>query len=208
MKFFNTLLISIVLLVPISAQAITLDFDDAVIAGVELNPYISGGFTVQASTLLTATSTAFAVNSGRSSTFNNGLNYLSISGSLVDRPKIEIKNIGGSLFNLNSLQLGSTKDSSVVNAQITAVNNLGDVLSMFVNNLTALSNISLSGFTNLSSVLIIGSVTSITSPTELVGLSIDNLDVTTVSTVPAPAAVWLFGSALLGFLGFSRRKLK
>ena len=27
-----------------------------------------------------------------------------------------------------------------------------------------------------------------------------------VSTVPVPAAAWLFGSALLGFFGFSRRK--
>ena len=29
-----------------------------------------------------------------------------------------------------------------------------------------------------------------------------------VSTVPVPAAAWLFGSALLGFFGFSRRKAK
>ena len=29
--------------------------------------------------------------------------------------------------------------------------------------------------------------------------------VTTVSPVPLPASVWLFGSALLGFIGFSRR---
>lgn len=31
-------------------------------------------------------------------------------------------------------------------------------------------------------------------------------DPTKVSTVPVPAAAWLFGSALLGFFGFSRRK--
>ena len=31
-------------------------------------------------------------------------------------------------------------------------------------------------------------------------------DVTVPSTVPVPAAAWLFGSALLGFFGFSRRK--
>ena len=33
-----------------------------------------------------------------------------------------------------------------------------------------------------------------------------NDDVTAPSTVPVPAAAWLFGSALLGFFGFSRRK--
>lgn len=37
--------------------------------------------------------------------------------------------------------------------------------------------------------------------------ALDNLTVNeTVSPVPVPAAAWLFGSALLGFFGFSRRK--
>jgi hypothetical protein len=37
-----------------------------------------------------------------------------------------------------------------------------------------------------------------------VGLAFDNF--TAVSAVPIPAAVWLFGSGLLGLVGFSRRK--
>jgi len=38
-------------------------------------------------------------------------------------------------------------------------------------------------------------------------IGVDNLVFTTdVSTVPVPAAAWLFGSALLGFFGFARRK--
>jgi hypothetical protein len=36
------------------------------------------------------------------------------------------------------------------------------------------------------------------------GVSVANW--TTISTVPVPAAVWLFGSALAGFVGFNRRK--
>jgi hypothetical protein len=32
-------------------------------------------------------------------------------------------------------------------------------------------------------------------------------DITPPSSVPVPAAAWLFGSALLGFMGFSRRKI-
>ncbi len=35
---------------------------------------------------------------------------------------------------------------------------------------------------------------------------IDDLDLTKVSSVPVPAAVWLFGSALLGLIGFTKRK--
>ena len=42
------------------------------------------------------------------------------------------------------------------------------------------------------------------------GTVIDNIEISTtptVSAVPVPAAAWLFGSALLGFFGFSRRKV-
>jgi len=38
--------------------------------------------------------------------------------------------------------------------------------------------------------------------------SLDNIEVTQISAVPVPAAAWLFGSALIGFVGFSRRKIK
>ena len=33
-----------------------------------------------------------------------------------------------------------------------------------------------------------------------------NIDLETVSVVPVPAAIWLFGAALVGLLGFSKRK--
>jgi len=33
-----------------------------------------------------------------------------------------------------------------------------------------------------------------------------NCSVTTVSAVPVPAAVWLFGSGMLGLMGLARRK--
>lgn len=39
-------------------------------------------------------------------------------------------------------------------------------------------------------------------------LLVDDITNINVSTVPLPAAAWLFGSALLGFFGFSRRKAK
>lgn len=38
------------------------------------------------------------------------------------------------------------------------------------------------------------------------GLIIDQIEVSGVSNVPVPAAVWLFGSGLLGLMGASRRK--
>ncbi len=33
-----------------------------------------------------------------------------------------------------------------------------------------------------------------------------NLEIDSVSAVPVPAAIWLFGTALVGLVGFSRRK--
>jgi hypothetical protein len=34
-----------------------------------------------------------------------------------------------------------------------------------------------------------------------------NLEIDRVSTVPIPATIWLFGTALVGFIGFSRRRI-
>jgi len=53
------------------------------------------------------------------------------------------------------------------------------------------------------------SITSISyfagSPdTDAVG--IDDLRYGTASVIPVPAAVWLFGTALIGFVGYSRRR--
>ena len=36
--------------------------------------------------------------------------------------------------------------------------------------------------------------------------SVDQMRIITVSAVPVPAAVWLFGTALIGFIGMSRRR--
>ena len=37
------------------------------------------------------------------------------------------------------------------------------------------------------------------------GPALDNVSVMSVNAVPIPAAVWLFGTALIGFIGMSRR---
>ena len=44
---------------------------------------------------------------------------------------------------------------------------------------------------------------AITSPSTLPGYAVDDLS---YSVIPVPAAVWLFGSGLLGLIGFVRRK--
>ncbi len=51
----------------------------------------------------------------------------------------------------------------------------------------------------------------IDGPFSMVSVNVDigsgnSMEVLSISTVPIPAAVWLFGSGLLGLLGIARRK--
>jgi hypothetical protein len=42
----------------------------------------------------------------------------------------------------------------------------------------------------------------------LMSLALLGLSISSVSVVPIPAAVWLFGTGLIGLVGFTRRKIK
>jgi choice-of-anchor C domain-containing protein len=50
------------------------------------------------------------------------------------------------------------------------------------------------------------SLTETLGLTEGWGAALDNVSVLAVNPVPVPAAVWLFGTALIGFVGMSRRR--
>ncbi len=50
-------------------------------------------------------------------------------------------------------------------------------------------------------------LTTIFFYTDMSGTRGNFIDGVSVSAVPVPAAVWLFGSALIGFMGFSRRNI-
>jgi hypothetical protein len=43
--------------------------------------------------------------------------------------------------------------------------------------------------------------------TNATGVGASGISVVSASPVPVPAAIWLFGSAIVGFLGFNRRKI-
>ena len=202
MNFLKSLLVVITLISPLSANAVVLTFDDATTA--PLNPYTSNGYTLQASVL---GDTSFTANMGQSDLFNFGEDYLSISGLGQFTPIIILTNSSVSPFNLLSLDLGSGDSNVFVNVTVSSVDGLGNVIAQVFNNLSSLSNFVLSGFNDVSIVTI--SALNVAGSESTANLSIDNLNVASnISTVPVPAAAWLFGSALLGFLGFSRRKLK
>ena len=105
--------------------------------------------------------------------------------------------LNGGAFNLFSIDFGDVFNSGVSqNISINAVTNSGSLLSTVV---STDSIIGLETFNlNWSNVLS-------ASWTETSGsyLQLDNIS---VSAVPVPAAVWLFGSGLIGLIGVARGK--
>ncbi len=52
----------------------------------------------------------------------------------------------------------------------------------------------------------VSGVTFLAQTPEFIGASVDLTDLTSPTVVPVPAAVWLFGSGLVGLAGIARRK--
>ncbi len=219
MKYFNQLLLAVALLIPMSAQAVVLTFDDATTAS--LNPYQSDGFTLQAfdDTFFIAevapTETSFIANLNRSASFNSGEDYLSLPLiTSFTGTSARLTNDTEMLFDVNSIDLGAGRDTTDV--ELYGFDAFGDQIAFLaVSGVTNLTNIILSGFDQLSSfgikeVSVETLIPGVDGPILVLnynGVSLDNIDIsTTVSPIPVPAAAWLFGSALFGLFGFSRKK--
>ncbi len=82
--------------------------------------------------------------------------------------------------------------------------NFGQITTGAIERSSLFASLNLSGGLHELSILMQRPwVTNSTTPNQF----LDNVEVNqVVSAVPVPAAAWLFGSALLGFFGFSRRK--
>ena len=157
-------------------------------AGVPGGLYSDQGYTI------TGASLTQSVNQGVG--FNNNEHYLTsnfISGLM------NVTNSSG-LFDVASLYLAGGSQSETPTVSILGLDGLGGTIASATYTHTggSLANFVLAGFTGITTLKL-----SNTSGR----FSIDNLDAS-VSAVPLPAAVWLFGSALagLGFLGNRRRR--
>jgi len=190
MKLKQLLLIA-ALVMPFSVGAATLTFDDAVTA--EKNPYSSDGYTLQgyATTIHPNATITFVANTNRANNFNINEDYLTAnhsSGILV------LTNDAGALFDMTSIDLGSNYFGATVSGTLEGFDaDGGSIVSQSFSSLVQLTTLSLVGFIGLDSLVISGGA-----------FSFDNINVA-VSAVPLPAALWLFGPALLGFMGFRRK---
>ncbi len=115
----------------------------------------------------------------------------------------------GDPFDLLSFDAGSRKGSASLIAtgiRLTGfINGGGMVTTDIALNGDLFENFSLTGFLNLASVswLALNPLASVPNPQFV----FDNVVINNApSAVPVPAAVWLFGTGILGLIGFSKRK--
>ena len=107
-------------------------------------------------------------------------------------------------------------DVSVVSGDYFGNQSVGGSIFAYDENDNELSSFSLSALTDASAVGLLGSFDfgSLTGIRSLHLISdsasaatmLDNLSYATTLVVPVPATIWLFGSGILGLMGFARRK--
>jgi hypothetical protein len=181
-----------------NAQASTVDFEDTA-ANFQLDPFTSGGLT------FTPISGFILTTSSRNSGSDNGTNAL-----IAGLGHYAGDDLGGdfsfnktdnSVFNLDSLDSGTTWFSDLVggigSVVITGHQLDGGTLSQTLYLNYQYANYAF-GWSNLISV-------EVSSNSNLGYVAYDNINIDGTS-VPVPAAVWLFGSALAGLVGVGKRK--
>jgi len=143
---------------------------------------------------------------------NAGVISNSTSRAIVDangQSQFDMTLASGDPFAFLSFDAGSRLETPPLRAtgiRLTGfINGGGTVATDVVFNGDDFENFNLTGFLNLTSVswLALNSSSSVLDPQFLFdNVVIDNMP----SAIPIPAAIWLFGTGLLGLIGFSKRR--
>jgi len=135
---------------------------------------------------------------------NNGFAGLGSTTELVTHGDLLMTQNGGGTFSLNSFDFGSwlvEPSSFTVNGLLSGGGLVSQIFSLDGDNTTFETFLLNASFTNLVSANWL--MTGGNQQT----FNIDNINVgSSINAVPLPAAVWLFGPALLGFLGLRRKQ--
>ena len=169
-----------------SAYAITLDFTSGV--------YTKVGSSTQYNSLYTEDGFSLAVESAGNhfDTASHIVGDVGFHNGPVNPVNDNnlILSMGGTAFNLTSMDFAGFQGSGIT-------------LDFIGSDGTTQSITGVAGIYSLA----LYNVTSVTlSMADLAGEEYAGWNSMEVSAVPVPAAAWLFGSALLGFFGFSRKK--
>lgn len=180
------------------ANAVTIDFEDILPTYFGLSTYQEDGFTLNSNV---PDGTIIDVNNvvrGNLGVFSGGTNSQTmVWGENGTISTISITNDAATPFYLLALDA-----SSMVNptGQLTLTGTLsgGGTVQQVLNLNSALTTYNITGMNNLSALDI-----SFDGSVSFAPFDLDNVQ---MSLVPVPAAVWLFGSALVGLAGWSRRR--
>jgi hypothetical protein len=183
-----------------ATYAATIDFEGVLSdgqgrTGSDVTPYTEDGFTVTSSG-----SSDFGRNDifGDGFSWNdNGSDFFGWCGNCTNAP-FTLTLVGGGPFSLSSIDFSNmTIGSDVGTINITGFfSGGGSTTQTFDPTVDVWTTAAFTGFEDLSSL-------TIAAATIGANLAMDNIVVT---AVPVPAAIWLFGSGLLGLIGIARIK--
>jgi len=187
--------------------AVTEDFNSVTVGTSFIGmPLDLGGFTLERTEGLFPGIPTGEIQAGTGNFSVNGTNFASVGispsvGELVLNFAVPIFSFGLDLNSFNDEV--SAGDTTTLRTSIWLDGVIGvPMLTAAPDSITRFL-----GFTSDTSFSSISFVADLLpSPGDSFG--IDNIEYSTVSAVPVPAAAWLFGSAILGMFGFSRRKTR
>jgi hypothetical protein len=181
-----------------NAGTVTIDFDDTLPTYFGLSSYQEDGFTLTSNV---PDGTLIDINNvvrGNLGVFSGGTDSQSLFwGENGSESTISLAADSGLAFALQALDASSLGNLS---GQVTLTGTVsgGGSVQQVLNLNGALTTYNITGMTDLLALDI-----SFDGATYFAPFDLDNIQ---MSVVPLPAGVWLFGSAMLGLAGWSRRR--
>jgi hypothetical protein len=182
-----------------NAGTVTIDFDDTLPTYFGLSSYQEDGFTLTSNV---PDGTLIDVNNvvrGNLGIFSGGTDSQSLFwGENGSDSIISLAADGGLAFELLALDASSLGNSS---GQVTLTGTVsgGGSVQQVLNLNGALTTYNITGMDDLLALDI-----SFDGATYFAPFDLDNIQ---MSVVPLPAGIWLFGSAMVGLAGWSRRRV-
>jgi hypothetical protein len=188
-----------------AANAATITFDDSAPSGSSFN-YTDSGYSEAGFTVMSIGGSGVYTIDGGNPTAPNLTDYLDIQGGTGAFVLTENTGASFSLSGFNAAQIAQTSGSLSYQITVTgALSSGGTVTSQFVPwGAPQFSSVNWRSFVLPDTFVDLTSVTFAQTGTGNFTVY-ENISVE-VSSIPVPAAAWLFGSGLLGLIGVARRK--
>ena len=214
MKSYQVLFALMVGLASTSASAATIDYSNTSGSSVNLDPTDGCGGIGTVGCFSFSTGNSIQITSGTALGFSGGISGIFGVGAITTGGILETANVSGT-GSLNIFDGSQTLTADLIWIDIASLNVAGVLNTLGSANLTNVVYAGVNGDLLALSNAGAGTNTAtfqFTSPTSLTNLFTTATATTSTSfsgsitPVPVPAAVWLFGSGLLGLVGIARRK--